>query len=311
MVLERAKVLIAGSPIGYFEVRARHKDGSYRWIGWTAAGFAAEKLVYIFGREVTQRKLNEQKIEQLNLQLNQRVQELTEINNELEAFSYSISHDLRAPLRHIGGFVEMLRGDLGPALKENSRRHLDVISAAAKQMEQLIEDLLAFSRMSRTEIRRTQVNTDELVREVLRDLEPETRNRAIVWEIAPLPEVFADRSLLKQVWLNLLSNAIKYTRLRKRAEIHIRSVTGQREVEFVVQDNGAGFDMEYKGKLFGVFQRLHLAEEFEGTGIGLANVRRIVSRHGGKTWGEGQVNAGATFHFTIPRSSELPLLPGD
>jgi light-regulated signal transduction histidine kinase (bacteriophytochrome) len=207
---------------------------------------------------------------------------------------------LRAPLRHIGGFLEMLRAELHSVLQDNSQRYLEIIADAARQMEALIEDLLEFSRTGRAEMRCALVNTAGMVEEVLRELKPECRDRTIAWDIAELPEVFGDHSLLKQVWFNLLSNAIKYTRLRPRAEIRIGCVLGQGEVEFVVRDNGAGFDMKYADKLFGVFQRLHLPEEFEGTGIGLANVRRIVLRHGGRTWAEGEVDVGAIFHFTLP-----------
>jgi len=234
-----------------------------------------------------------QKIQAANLQL-----EIA--NKELEAFSYSVSHDLRAPLRHIAGFVELLREDLQPVLTDGSRRQLSIITDSAEQMGNLIDNLLTFSRMGRAEMRCAPVDSAGLVREVLEELKPETQDRDIAWDIAPLPEVFADRALLKQVWANLLSNAIKYTRQRPRAEIKIACRNGGGETEFTVTDNGAGFDMRYADKLFGVFQRLHLADEFEGTGIGLANVRRIVARHGGRTWAEGKVDGGASFHFTLP-----------
>lgn len=246
------------------------------------------------------RQLNQQLLEG-NEQLQRLASELTAMNQELEAFSYSVSHDLRAPLRHMSGFLAMFREENEAALTESGRRCLDVISDAAKQMGRLIDDLLSFSRMARVELCRTPVNVDALVKEVLRGLEPDTRGRDIAWDIAPLPQVMADHSLLRQVWANLLSNAVKYTRQRPRAEIRVGCLDKTGEWEFFVRDNGAGFDMRFAQKLFGVFQRLHHADEFEGTGIGLANVRRIIARHGGRTWAEGKVGAGAAFYFTLPK----------
>ncbi len=248
-------------------------------------------------------------ISKLRGTLEQRVQERTAqleaANRELEAFSYSVSHDLRAPLRHIDGFVDMLRKSAQETLSATGRRYLDVISESAKRMGALIDDLLVFSRMGRAEMRRTNVNMDGLVAECISEMAQDLHGRAIEWDIAPLPEVNGDRAMLKQVWVNLISNAVKYSRDRSLAKIAVRSrELNARELEFSVQDNGAGFDMKYAGKLFGVFQRLHLNEEFEGTGIGLANVRRIILRHGGKIGAEGKINEGATFYFTLPKPNQ-------
>jgi light-regulated signal transduction histidine kinase (bacteriophytochrome) len=244
----------------------------------------------------------------LNAELEQRVAERTAqlqtANQELEAFSYSVSHDLRAPLRHVMGFIELLQKEAGPSLSEKGLRHLTTISQAAKQMGQLIDDLLAFSRVARVALHKTGVNLDELVQETLDDFLADAKGRTIVWQIHPLPAVRADRALLRLALVNLISNAVKFTGARAEAKIEIgcAPVTNGETVIFV-RDNGAGFDPRYSHKLFGVFQRLHSSAEFEGTGIGLANVQRIISRHGGRTWAEGVVEGGATFYFSIPNQN--------
>ncbi|HET8645064.1 MAG TPA: ATP-binding protein, partial [Vicinamibacteria bacterium] len=265
----------------------------------------------VLGVDVTEARESEQLISRLNRDLEKSVAELTAANEELEAFSYSVSHDLRAPLRHISGFVDLLRRGSADRLDEKGRRQLETIARAARQMGELIDDLLAFSRVSRTRPRREAVDLAFLVREVVQPIRLETAEHSIDWRIGDLPRVTADPSLLRIALSNLLGNAVKYSRTRERACIevgtqpdgHGHSVPPGQAAVFV-RDNGVGFDQEYAGKLFGVFQRLHRADEFEGTGIGLATVRRIVHRHGGLTWAEGRAGEGATFYFTLPVAEE-------
>jgi light-regulated signal transduction histidine kinase (bacteriophytochrome) len=256
-------------------------------------------------RDITERQRAEDERARLLAEVASRNALLEAANKELEAFSYSVSHDLRAPLRHIDGFAGLLQRTATVKHDEKEQRYLTLITDSAKRMGRLIDDLLDFSRMGRAEMRRDTVDMDALVRAVLRDLEPDTQGRVIDWRIAPLPTVSGDASLLRQVWMNLLSNAIKYSRPRARAVIEIGSRTEHSaEIKYFVRDNGVGFEMKYSDHLFGVFQRLHRAEDFEGTGIGMANVRRIIARHGGRTWAEGQPDVGATMWFSLPKSEE-------
>jgi PAS domain S-box-containing protein len=294
------------------EFQMRRKDGSIITVLLNATAIKDTSGNYLASRttlfDITERRLADDQIRQLNYILEQHAGQLEAANKELEAFSYSVSHDLRAPLRHIDGFVALLAKNSSASLDDKGRRYLKVISEAAKRMGQLIDDLLAFSRMGRAEMQKANINMEALVEQVRKDFYRETEERKINWRIAPLPVVQADPAMLRLVLENLLSNAIKYTRTRRDAVIEIGSQTQAPPdaTVFYVRDNGVGFDMKYIDKLFGVFQRLHGAEEFEGTGIGLANVRRIIHRHGGKAWAESIVDGGATFYFSIPNLSQEP-----
>src|SRR5215469_14755003 len=254
--------------------------------------------------ELEQRKQREDQIRKLNRELARQAAALEASNKELESFASSVSHDLRAPLRHVVGYSELLQKQASSALDNKSRRYTQTILESAKRMGNLIDDLLAFSRIGRTETKNTLVSLDQLVKDVVTEIGQDTTGRDIVWKIDPLPVCYGDRSMLRLVIFNLLSNSVKFTRMRAQAEIKIGCVDRADEVEVSVRDNGAGFDMQYVDKLFGVFQRLHLPEEFEGTGIGLATVRRIIHRHGGEVRAEGGVDQGATLYFSLPKAQD-------
>jgi signal transduction histidine kinase len=256
-------------------------------------------VYFLIHHDVTERR-------RVSTELQSRGELLQAANKELEAFSYSVSHDLRAPLRHIDGYATLLSKAAGEALNDKARRYLQTISGSAKQMGQLIDDLLVFSRMGRQDMLHTTVNLDQLIKTVLHDLRLDLQERTISWTMHPLPNVSGDPAMLRQVFINLVSNALKFTATRPEAKIEIGvAKQSPSEVEIFVRDNGVGFDMQYVDKLFGVFQRLHRNDEFEGTGIGLANVRRIIHRHGGRTWAEGVLDQGASFYFSLPLARSL------
>jgi PAS domain S-box-containing protein len=296
--------LLCGSQVVEFENRYACRDGSYRWLQWKGAASPEHDFVYAAARDISEQKATDARIRGLNDELGQRVSDLNTLTQELEAFSYSVSHDLRAPLRHITGFAAMLDESAGGALDDQGRRYVRVISESASRMGRLIDDLLVFSRMGRTEMKLGRVDLATLVDDVRRDVSADLNGRVVNWNVHPLPVVCADASTLRQVLTNLMSNALKYSGARPVAEIEIGHHATPTEHVIFVRDNGVGFDMKYVHKLFGVFQRLHSSDDFEGTGIGLANVRRIVHRHGGRVWAESDVGHGATFFFSLPNTGD-------
>ena len=313
----RGQVLRTGRWDGELKHSKRRRDRGDRCQPVVAAAgqrVSSPSPILEINNDITERKRREEEIRRLNQALAKRAEgldqelakraaELETTNKELESFAYSVSHDLRAPLRHTVGFAELLQKQASSSLDDKSRRYMQLILESSKRMGDLIDDLLGFSRIGRAETNKSEVDMERLVGEVVAELGQETKDRNIAWNIGPLPVCYGDRSMLKVVLMNLLSNAVKFTRIRKRAEIEIGCADGSEDqAELFVRDNGAGFDMQYVDKLFGVFQRLHLAEEFEGTGIGLATVQRIIHRHEGEVRAEGAVDQGAAFYFSLPRA---------
>ncbi|WP_343132817.1 ATP-binding protein [Dyella sp. M7H15-1] len=298
-------VLLRDRELWDYELSQRTVDGVERHVVINARRLQQQDsespALLLTVNDVTARALVEQQVKELNQQLESKVAQISDVNRELEAFSYSVSHDLRAPLRHITAFAQKLETHLGTEADLTTHHYLGVIRDASQRMAQLIDDLLVFSRLGRGALRLQAVDMHSLVEEARALAEWEAPGRHIVWQIDPLPIVVGDENMLRTVWQNLVGNAVKYTGQRDTAQIDITARHDDAgDFEFTVADNGAGFDMRYVDKLFGVFQRLHKASDFPGNGIGLANVHRIVTRHGGRVWAEGEPGAGARFHFTLP-----------
>jgi two-component system sensor histidine kinase/response regulator len=251
-------------------------------------------------QEISERVRIAEQVSELNNALRQKNDDLLAANADLEAFCHSVSHDLRMPLRHIHSYISILEASAASKLNAEERRHVTTVQKAALRMTRLIDDLLAFSRIGRAAMHRQRIRMAELIDETFQDLAPDLTNRRIDWERHAIPDTVGDPQLLKQVWVNLLANAVKYTRPRDPAKIEIGAEEADNEIIYYVKDNGVGFNMQYVDRLFGVFQRLHADKDFEGTGVGLANVRRIVQRHGGRTWAEGAEGRGATVYFSLP-----------
>ncbi|MFH1052336.1 MAG: ATP-binding protein [bacterium] len=273
-------------------------------IGSTGSLFIFLFVFNILKKEVRNRTEAELHLAKVNDELNSFNLKLEAANKELEAFSYSVSHDLRAPLRHIDGFSELLVSYAKNQLDAKASRYVEKIAKSAKIMGKLIDDLLTFSRMGRIDMRKVKVDMGILIKNQIETLSRDISDRSIEWTIPKFPYVLGDPDMLGLVWQNLISNSLKYTRNKDTAKIEIGCIEKNNNVTFFIKDNGVGFDMEYYDKLFNVFQRLHSASDFEGTGVGLANVKRIISRHEGKIRAEGVPNQGATFYFTLPKLIE-------
>jgi light-regulated signal transduction histidine kinase (bacteriophytochrome) len=260
-------------------------------------------LAMMLVSDFTERQRAEDEVRRLNAELEDRVaartEELKAAVQDLEAFSYSVSHDLRAPLRAIDGFSQMLLDEHGGALPEDGRRYIGIVRETTQRMGQLIDDLLAFSRLGRLSLTRRTVDMNQLVAHVREQLVAQEAGRTVAWQVADLPPCEGDLAMLRQVWINLLSNALKYSRRREIARIEVGYTQEHGKPEYFVRDNGTGFDMQYAHKLFGVFERLHRAEEFEGSGVGLAIVQRILHRHDGDVRAESVPDQGATFYFHV------------
>ncbi len=303
--IQAAGLLSKGEAVAAFSNRYRCKDGMYRWLDWRVpAPLPGSQVAFCLARDITEDRRKGEVIVRLNQDLAKRIDDALASNRELEAFSYSVSHDLRAPLRAIDGFSRILVEDFASVLGGEGQRLLNMVCSSSRQMGQLIDDLLQYSRLGRKDLETSAVDMASLARDAVEESRKAQQGRRPEVGIGALPGIHGDRVLLRQVWINLVSNAFKYSRTQQAAKVEIAGERRNGEAVFSVRDNGVGFDMQYADKLFGVFQRLHSVREFEGTGVGLAIVHRIVQRHGGRVWAEGKPGAGAVFHFSIPIRGE-------
>jgi len=303
--IETIMKVMSGAAPAYLENRVKTKNGGYRWLGWTIAPFAEEELLYIFARDITQRIEREAEVRQLNQSLEKHSAELQAANRELEEFSYSISHDLRGPLRAITGYSEIILTEHLTNLDPDGRQMVEAVSRNSLHLTKLIDDFLGFFRFGRTQVNAIHFDMKTLAQAAIDVVKPVNTSRKLDFRVGPLPAAFGDRAMLRQVLVNLLSNSVKFTAPVKHAVIEVGSTMQGGRTVYFVRDNGVGFNMKYYDKLFGVFQSLHKDEGFEGTGIGLALVSKIVRRHGGEIWAEGKVNEGATFFFTLATPAQL------
>ncbi|MBC8002648.1 MAG: response regulator [Opitutaceae bacterium] len=309
MISERVSAMKKGLAIDYFEIRCKHKDGSFRWVGWTAAPFPAEQLVYIFGRDITARKEAEDKIHGLNEQLTKQVVQLTRINQELERFTYSISHDLRSPLRAMEGYAHTLLQEHAPNLGEEATDYAQRILNSSVYMDRMLQDLLEYSRLDHSEALETPVSLEELLQEILDNLASEaTGQQAEVRVDRPLPLIRADPITLRQVLINLLTNALKFVDPSRNPHVHIWSSTEAGRVKLWVEDNGIGIAPEHQERIFGLFQRLHAKSAYPGTGVGLALVQKGVERMNGQVGVESRLGEGSRFWVELPAARSV-LIP--
>jgi PAS domain S-box-containing protein len=280
-----------------FETRIGCKDAERKWLHWKIV--VSNGKWFFNARDVTEQKLVDEKVRKLNAELQSNLTQLENTNKELESFSYSVSHDLRSPLRALSGYSRIMEQEYAPQLDAEARRLLTNIQSNAQRMGMLIDDLLSFSRLGRKEVQRSNVDMNRMVESALDELNKAIEHHAAI-TVGQLPEALVDHALFHQVWINLISNAIKYSSKQEKPQIQIGAHPDLAETTYFIKDNGAGFDMHYADKLFGVFQRLHKTTEFEGTGVGLAIVQRIITKHGGRIWANAEKNKGATFYFTLP-----------
>jgi PAS domain S-box-containing protein len=301
---EQLERLRKGDCTTYFEGRYRCKDGSYRWLGWTAAPFVSERLIYIFARDITTRKQHESEIEELNGQLEDRVQQLTEANAELEAFNYTISHDLRSPLRSMQGFAQALIEDCDEKLDDAGRNYTRRIMTSSQYMDTLLQDLLKYSRLSRAEMDRAEINLDGLLAEVVESLHREIREKEATIDVhQPLHHVYANLSTLKQVLANLITNALKFVDPARKPHVRISTEPHDGAVRIWLQDNGIGIAPEHQEKIFGLFERLHNVATYPGTGVGLAIVRKAMERMGGRVGLTSKPGEGSRFWLDLPNTA--------